>query len=152
MSFSIDLLGEVLERFDEEGFLGEIEINGYKENFFSPVRFWSRMDYLKSWKKSLDQGLRDRAHAALATSMYDPNSCNFIFCWVIYIEEERAYIQNHVLFLDELSVPFVPEDINMHISKREEINEDGMKISQWSVDVSSIEEFSEILGRWISEE
>ncbi|MBD9383653.1 hypothetical protein IB257_20330 [Achromobacter sp. ACM03] len=151
MSFSMDLSHEVLTRFDEEGLLGEIEINGYKENFFSPVRFWSRMDYLKSWKKSLDQGLQSHGHAALATSMYDPNSSNFVFCWVIYIESEQAYIQNHVIFLNELSVPFVPEDINLHIYPREEISEDGMKISQWSVDTASVAQFSEMLGKWISE-
>jgi len=151
MSFSMKLFEEILERFDESGLYGEIEIDGYKEGFFSPVRFWSRMDYLKSWKKSLDQGLQNRGHAALATSMYDPNSCNFIFCWVIYIEGERAYLQNKILFLDELSVPFVPDDINTHISEREEIDEDGMKISQWSVDVSSIVEFSELLGKWVSD-
>lgn len=151
MSFSMNLSHEVLTRFDEAGLLGEIEINGYKENFFSPVRFWSRMDYLRSWKKSLDQRLRDRGHAALATSMYDPDSCNFVFCWVIYIEGEQAHIQNNALLLNELPVPFVPEDINLHVSARKEINDDGMKISQWNVDTASIAKFSEILGKWISE-
>ncbi|MBD9422373.1 hypothetical protein IB259_24205 [Achromobacter sp. ACM04] len=147
----MNLFEDVLERFDESVLCGEIEINGYKETFFAPVGFWFRIDYLKSWKKSLDQGLRDRSHAVLATSMRDPGSCNFVFCWVIYIEGERAYIQNHALFLNELPVPFIPGDINLHVSAREEINEDGRKISQWSVDVSSISEFSEILGRWIAD-
>lgn len=141
MSFSISLKDEVLRKFDGRVLCGEIEIDGYTESFFAPVDFWSKADYLESWKKSLAQGLRNRQHAVLMTSMHDPDICNFISYWVIYLEGKQAYIQNAVLFLEELHAPFVPDNINSYISKREEINEDGVEISQWKVDVSSVLDF-----------
>ncbi|WP_140419990.1 hypothetical protein [Achromobacter denitrificans] len=141
MSFGISLKGEVLKEFDETVLRGEVEIDGYKESFFAPVGYWSKDDYLRSWKQSLAEGLQNGRHSALLTSMRDPGVSNFLFYWVVFIEGEDAYIQNSVLFLDELSVPFVPDNVNIYIPERAEINEDGMIISQWKVGVSSIVDF-----------
>ncbi|WP_156124215.1 hypothetical protein [Achromobacter sp. RTa] len=140
MSFSISLKGEVLKEFDEAVLRGEVEIDGYKESFFAPVGYWSKDDYLRSWKQSLAEGLQNGRHSALLTSMWDPSVSNFLFYWVVFIEG-GAYIQNSVLFLDELSVPFVPDNVNIYIPERAEINADGMIISQWKVGVSSIVDF-----------
>ncbi|NGT12866.1 hypothetical protein [Achromobacter insolitus] len=147
MSFSISLNEKIVRRFDEPVLQGEIDLDGYKENFLAPVGFWSRADYLESWKKSLDHAIRDRGHAVLATSMRNPDICNFVFCWVVYMEKEQAYVQNRILFLDELTTPFVPSEINSYISERETVNEDGLEISEWRVDVSSVVSFFEALKK-----
>lgn len=141
MSFRITLGKEVLTEFDGPVLQGEIEIDGYTENFFVPTEYWSRNEYLSSWKKSLLQGLRGGGHAVLVTSMRDPEISNFIFCWIIFMEGEQAYIQNRVLFIEEMSKPFDPEKINSYVSRRTEINEDGLEISQWNVDKTSIVDF-----------
>lgn len=141
MSFSISLENEVLMKFDESVLCGEVEINGYTEKFFAPTEFWSKNDYLTSWKKSLEQGLQGGGHAVLATSMRNPETCNFIFYWVVYMEGVQAYIQNGVIFLEEYPHPFVPENINSYVSGREEVDEDGHVISQWKVDSISIVNF-----------
>jgi hypothetical protein len=141
VSFSINLENEVLMRFDEPVLRGEVEINGYTENFFSPIAFWSRKEYLNSWKESLRRGLREGGHAVLVTSMREPEASNFIFYWIVFIEGEQAYIQNRILFLDEISGSFDPDKINSYVSQRAEFNEDGLKISQWKVGVSSIVDF-----------
>lgn len=141
MSFRIDLKDGVFREFDEVVLHGEIEIDGYKESFFAPVGYWSREDYLRSWKQSLAEGLRDSGHAVLVTSMRDPSSCNFIFYWVIFLEGNEAYIQNGVFFLEELPAPFMPDKINSYIPTRKEINEDGREISQWKIGMFSIINF-----------
>jgi len=141
MSFSIGLSNEVIEEFDEPVLRGEIEINGYRESFFAPIDFWSKSDYLKSWKKSLIQGLENCGHAVLLTSMRDPNFCNFAFYWVIYIEGDDAYIQNGVFFMERLPSPFMTDEINSYVSEREEVDEDGFSISQWKVDKKSVVDF-----------
>ncbi|MNL40246.1 hypothetical protein D3C87_1625820 [compost metagenome] len=145
MSFGISLRKDVIKEFDESVLHGEVHIDGYVESFFAPVGFWSREDYLNSWKKSLEQGLREGGRAVLATSMRDPSVCNFIFYWVVYLEGHEAFIQNGVMFLDELPLLFVPEKINSYVSNRQEINEDGVTLSQWKVDLSSAVEFLERL-------
>lgn len=71
MSFGISLKGEVLKEFDETVLRGEVEIDGYKESFFAPVGYWSKDDYLRSWKQSLAEGLQNGRHSALLTSMRD---------------------------------------------------------------------------------
>ncbi len=141
MSFGIRLEDQVLTRFDESVLCGEIEINGYIEDFFAPTEFWSKEDYLRSWKKSLEQGLQGGGHAVLVTAMRNPEICNFIFYWVVYLEGEQAYIQNGVLFIEDIYKPFVPENINSYVSRREEIDEDGNVISQWKVDSVSVVDF-----------
>lgn len=146
MSFSIILGKDVLTEFDEPVLQGQIEIDGYTENFFTPTEYWSRNEYLSSWKKSLTQGLREGDHAVLVTSMRDPEVSNFIFCWIIFIEDGQAYIQNRILFLEEISEPFDPEKINSYVSRRVEFDEDGLEISQWNVDMSSIRDFLDELS------
>jgi len=146
MSFSITLGKEVLTEFDEPVLQGQIEIDGHTENFFAPTEYWSRNEYLSSWKKSLTQGLREGDHAVLVTSMRDPEVSNFIFYWIIFIEGGQAYVQNRILFLEEISEPFDPGKINSYVSRRAEFNEDGLEISQWKVDVSSIRDFLDELS------
>ncbi|QVQ28280.1 hypothetical protein [Achromobacter deleyi] len=141
MSFSIRLEGKVLREFDEWVLPGEVEIDGYTETFLAPAEFWSREDYLKSWKRSLAQGLQGGGRAVLLTSMRDPGVCNFLFYWVIFLEGDFAYIQNGVFFREELPGPFDPNGINGFVSDRQEINEDGVAISQWKVDLSSVIDF-----------
>lgn len=141
MSFSIALGEEVLTEFNEPVLKGEIEIDGYTESFFASTEYWSRNEYISSWKKSLKRGLREGDHAVLVTSMRDPEASNFIFYWVIFIEGEQAYIQNRILFLEEMSEPFDPEKISSYVSRRTEFNEDGLEISQWKTDMTSIVDF-----------
>ena len=35
------------------------------------------------------------------TSMYDPETANFLFTWVIYREGPALFVQNHMLFIDQ---------------------------------------------------
>ena len=141
MSFSISLGEDVLIEFNGPVLQGEIKIGGYVENFFVPTEYWSRKEYLNSWKNSLRQGLREGSHAVLLTSMRDPQVSDFIFYWVVFIEGDQAYIQNRILFFEEISQPFDPEKINSYVSRRAEFNEDGIEISQWMVGVASIVDF-----------
>jgi hypothetical protein len=72
--------------------------------------------------------------------MYDPNTANFIFWWVMYLIGDDVHIQNHVLFLDELERSFDENDLYSFIPERETQNEEGESVSEWVVGLSSIEE------------
>lgn len=73
--------------------------------------------------------------------MYDPITANFIYWWPIYRLDNTVYLQNHILFLSKLSVPFDPHDPFRFVPERELISETGEKISEWSVPIADLEGF-----------
>jgi len=141
MSFGIFLHCEISREFDQSVLLGKIKIDNYSEDFFASAEFWRREDYLESWKRSLAEGLQGGGRCALIASINDPVSSNFLFYWVIYLEGDVAYVQNGVLFINELPVTFDPSAINGYVPARAEVNEEGVAISQWNIDRKSVMDF-----------
>ncbi|TCV90927.1 hypothetical protein [Biostraticola tofi] len=128
-------------QIENEIFLpASIIIDDFQESMNIPLTYWNIVDYKKSWLRSLKEGLEKRNHAALAVSMYDPNLVNFVFVWVIYFESEIACVQNSIIFLEEYN-DFNPNKLNEYIDTRTTHDEDGMKISEWSTDFSSVVNF-----------
>ncbi|WP_409243323.1 toxin-immunity protein system imunity protein CdiI [Enterobacter cloacae] len=117
-----------------------IVINDYEEELHLPLSYWDIKDYKNSWLKSLGEGLSNKTHSALAVSMYEPEKTNFIFTWVLYLEDETVYVQNNVIFLEECH-GFSPENINKFIESRTTHDGDGMKISEWHTDLNSVLDF-----------
>ncbi len=117
-----------------------VVIDKFQEAMNIPLTYWNINDYKKSWVRSLEEGLISKSHAALAVSMYEPALANFVFAWVIYFEDEVAYIQNNVIFLEE-GKEFSPEKINEFIDEHTTHDEDGIKISEWKTDLKSIINF-----------
>lgn len=122
---------------DEMVLPASIIIDSFTEQVHIPLSYWNYEDYKQSWLKSLEEGIHSKKHSALAVSMYEPNYTNFVFVWVIYFSDECLFVQNSILFLDECP-DFAPENINNFIEPRTTHNEDGMKISEWKTDLSSI--------------
>lgn len=122
-----------------------IIIDDFQEKLNLPLTYWKLSDYKLSWLKSLEIGLANKNHAALAVSMYGPGKSNFIFVWVIYFEDEKAYLQNSVIFLDE-HTDFMPDKINEFIEPRTTRDDDGMKISEWCTDLNSVYSFYKSLN------
>lgn len=117
-----------------------IIIDEFSEMMNIPLSYWNINDYKDNWRCSLEEGLANKKHAALAVSMYEPANTNFIFTWVLYFSEDVVFVQNSILFLDECP-GFTPENINSFTEPRTTYNEDGMKISEWSTDLKSVISF-----------
>ncbi|WP_145577550.1 hypothetical protein [Yersinia alsatica] len=118
----------------------KIIIDEFEESLRLPLSYWSANDYKNFWIKSLEEGISSKKHAALAVSMYEPEQSNFIFTWVIYFENDKIFLQNNILFLNEIQ-GFMPDRINDFIDIRTTHNEDGRKISEWSTDFKSVIDF-----------
>ena len=123
-----------------------IIIDEFSEMMNIPLSYWSVNDYKVNWLSSLEEGLANKKHAALAVSMYEPNNANFIFTWVLYFLESNVFVQNIILFLDDCP-SFTPETINDFIEPRTTHNEEGMKISEWETDLKSVLDFYHSLKR-----
>jgi hypothetical protein len=77
----------------------------------------------------------------LMTSMTDPRNSNFLVCWPMYREGENVYIQNTIIFLDEIEGDFDPATPWSYVGPRQGIDEDGNKISEWITSFDSLREF-----------
>ena len=74
-----------------------------------PLGFWDESDYYRSWQQAFEVLSADpRSTSCLMTSMTDPSSSNFLVCWPMYREDENVYIQNAIIFPDEIEEPFDP--------------------------------------------
>lgn len=73
--------------------------------------------------------------------MYDPNTANYIFLWTLYVEKNIVYIQNQILFLQELNTPFDESCIYNFVSDRETMDEEGHQISEWAIQIDDLKKF-----------
>ncbi len=131
------------EEFESEGdsvLLGSLELNNSIENFQSSLSYWQREDYIFQWKEALDRILRGENKSAIVTTMYNPEKANFLFWWVIYLIKDEVYIQNHVLFLNELKEKFNENNIYKFVPSREVQNDEGEVISEWRLELSDIKQ------------
>jgi hypothetical protein len=138
--FSIRLSDNMFDSEGDSVSSGSIKIGNFEEAFQASLSYWDRSRYLSQWKEALNRLLSGERSSAIITTMYDPNTANFIFWWVMYLIGDDVHIQNHVLFLDELERSFDENDLYSFIPERETQNEEGESVSEWVVGLSSIEE------------
>jgi hypothetical protein len=123
--------------------VGEIQLGDYRESFHAVTGYWSTQDYEASWTAALRRLLAGGAVSCLVTSLTDPQEATFITAWPLYLnqETEEVYVQNQILFLDELPAPFAPDLPWESVDPRTTVDEDGRKISEWKITLTDIENF-----------
>jgi hypothetical protein len=121
---------------------GRIVIGDFAETFIAPLGFWDESDYCRSWRQAFEVlNANPRSTSCLMTSVTDPSSSNFLVCWPMYREDESVYIQNAIIFLDEIEGAFNPAAPWDYVGPRRGIDEDGNKISEWITSMDSLREF-----------
>ncbi len=142
--FSIELQEnqEAGERGGDSEVSGKIVIGDFTETFRVPLGFWREADYRRNWRQAFDVlDAAPHATSCLMTSMTDPSNSNFLSCWPMYREGDNVYIQNAIVFLDEVGKDFDPEEPWRAVGPRQSIDEDGNKISEWTTSMGSLREF-----------
>jgi len=140
-NFSIGFTG-----FDEQdplGAVGAIRLGEHREYFESVIGFWGAQDYMKIWDAGLRRLLRGASISCLATSVIQPSNAKFVEVSPLYREESDVYVQNCLLFLDQLADEFDPTAPWESVSPRSVVDEDGVRISEWLVSTADIGEFLE---------
>lgn len=121
---------------------GRIVIGDFTETFTVPLGFWDESDYRRSWRQAFEVLQADmNSTSCLMTAMTDPGNSNFLICWPMYREGKKVYIQNALIFLDEIEGGFDPEAPWDFVGPRHLIDEDGNKISEWVTSMDSLREF-----------
>ncbi|WP_078516759.1 hypothetical protein [Streptomyces sp. HGB0020] len=106
------------------------------------LTYWDVAMYRASWVRALS--FLERANDAtscLISSITDPEKSNFISCWPLYRAGEIVYVQNSIIFLEELAEDFVPAEPWRFVEPRSTIDEDGNEISEWQTTIGDVREF-----------
>jgi hypothetical protein len=118
--------------FDEGPLLiGEICFGDLDESFESSLHSWSREQYEASWREAIATVLRGEK-AALITEFSLPSENNRLWWWPLYPDGDTVYIQQHILFFQQLEHSFDPIKPFASLGKRKTHDEDGNKISEWT--------------------
>jgi hypothetical protein len=121
---------------------GRIVIGDFTETFTVPLGFWDESDYRRSWRQAFEVLNADpHSMSCMMTSVTDPGNSNFLVCWQVYREGEDVYIQNAIIFLDEIKEALDPAAPWGRVGPRRSIDEDGNKISEWATSMDSLRGF-----------
>lgn len=150
MSFSIAFLDRPLEYLDDDpsvpSAIGLLTIGDFREEFAASLYEWNKEDYESQWRDAIRTLLRGRNRAALIVSYTNPKVSSHLVWWPMYVVGETVFFQNHLLLFDQLTAPYSIENPYLSLRDRKTINEDGVCISEWSFELSEIENFGQSLG------
>ena len=129
--FEICVLTEQSENETAKIGCGQITIGSFREKFEIVFEYWSSKQYEQQWREAIERVINNRNTSCLVTSITDPASANSIFLWPMYPVDNMIAIQNHLLFMDDLSEPFDPSDPYRFVRPREILSDEGGRISEW---------------------
>ncbi|WP_435283654.1 hypothetical protein [Streptomyces koelreuteriae] len=124
------------------GAVGRITVRDFEESFPMDLTHWAVEDYQASWVRALRRLERgDGATSCLISSLTNPATSNFVFCWPLYRSADIIYVQSSIIFLEELDQAFVPDEPWRSVGPRATVDEDGNEISEWQTTADEVREF-----------
>ncbi|MFF4316886.1 hypothetical protein [Streptomyces sp. NPDC001507] len=126
---------------------GRIVVGDFTETFPVDLTFWDPEHYEKSWASALRRVEEANVTTScLVSSITDPKTANFVFCWPLYRIHDDIFVQNFLIILNDLDHAFDPENPWFSVGPREVVDEEGNNISEWRVDVATVRRFREVSG------
>ncbi|MEU6826736.1 hypothetical protein ABZ921_39550 [Streptomyces atriruber] len=122
--------------------VGRISVGDFSENFPMDLSYWSADDYRDSWVRALRRvDGQSEVDSCLVTSITDPATANFVFCWPVYRRGTDVYVQNSIIFLGELAEEFRPTEPWLSVEPHSTVDEDGNEISEWRTTIGEVRDF-----------
>jgi hypothetical protein len=140
--FNLKFISEArfsLER-NERIALGKVTLGNFAEGFESSLSFWSITDYQNQWIEAA-QRIFEFDRTAFITDLDNPQTVRFITWWKAWKIEERIFVQNQLLFLEQLSDAFDLSNPYKFIADRTTETNEGEKISMWEISLNDIKDF-----------
>lgn len=143
MKFSIELISDLVPNLEpgNKACMGLIRIGSFEEHFIASLTYWRADDYERHWKDAIFRIVKGHLTSCLITSMIDPENAKFIFWWPMYRVQDTVFIQNQILFFENLPHTFNENDPFSSIPERVTVNDEGQRLSEWTIPVKSLEEF-----------
>lgn len=125
--------------------VGELVLGEFKEAFHASLFQWNKTDYEAQWRSAI-KTLLEGSKSALIVHYVSPEFADNFEWWPMYRAEHVVYFQNQLPWYGQLRQPFSLENIFSFVGDRVTINEDGDRISEWSVKLSDVEDFARTLS------
>jgi hypothetical protein len=150
MPFSIAFLDEPLvypyEDIKTPGALGSLMMGDSNERFCSSLYRWSQRDYESQWRQAINVLLNESFKAALIVEYTGTDASSHLEWWPMYKVGDSVYLQNQLLFYNQLPQPFSLDRPFMYLRNRETTDQAGRPISEWLVRLSEVERFAANAG------
>jgi hypothetical protein len=148
MAFSITFQDEPLcYPYDDQSTpaaSGLLVFGEFQEGFLASLYQWRREDYERQWRQAIAT-LLHRKKSALITEYVSPQAASKLVWWPMYLVQDRVFLQNHLLFYNQLKEPFSIGNALSFVRDRETTGPEDEKISEWSVHLSEVEAFARTL-------
>ena len=147
--FDISISDEPIPGLDpgEIAVYGTIIIGDFREDFYSSRAIWTRQQYQQHWNAAISRIVAGEKRSALIVSYLEPRLSHSLEWWPLYREADNVYVQNQLLFFDQLSQPFCADRPWDSVRDRQTISSEGQKISKWTTNVDSLCEFLKKRGQ-----
>src|SRR3954452_19436956 len=110
MSFSIQFLDEPLSYPYEDrtspAARGVLVLGAAREYFLSSLYEWSKECYESQWRHAIKTLLLKNGKAALITTYGSSGHATHLEWWPMYVVEDAVFVQDQLLFYDQLTEPF----------------------------------------------
>lgn len=144
MAFSIEFTGDpILYPYEDESIpaaKGRLLLGGDVEGFIANLGEWSQAMYRSQWRQSLDSLLNGESKAVLITTYSDPSIASHLEWWALYVVGDKVYLQNQLLFYDDLRKPFSIEKAADCLVDRKLSGGDG-EVSEWAITLEDVRKF-----------
>jgi hypothetical protein len=118
-----------------------LTLQNYTEEEAADLTFWSTKDHENQWLTELNHLMASRDKGALIISIPDPANPFRVWTWTMWKKDDHVLFQNRLLFMLEGSRTFNPACVSEYIGEYQSHDEDGDRISEWTVPIAAIRNF-----------
>lgn len=139
--FNLELIPVVEEIDDASFYTGTITLDNLRENFLAAAWLWDSEKYKSQWQKAATSLVSGADRTAFVTSFVHPDADHNVV-WPAWRIGSLVYIQNRLLFRDQIHRVFDVDRIEEYIGDRQTVIEGGTSISEWTVSLSDIASYA----------
>jgi contact-dependent growth inhibition (CDI) system CdiI-like immunity protein len=142
MMFDLELLGSPEGEGDRLFIWGRIKLGHFQDEFQVPLYDWAPGDYVAQWLEAAGRLLAGEPAVVFLTHLMHPTAA-YHMGWPAWCEGDRVLVQERLFLAEQLGGPFDAERPEVHLGARQEISDEGLRISQWAVSLRDIAAFVE---------
>jgi hypothetical protein len=142
MMFDLELLGRPEGEGDRLFIWGRIKLGQFQDEFQVPLYDWAPGDYVAQWLDAAERLVAGAPAVVFLTHMMHPTAA-YHMGWPAWGDGDRVLVQERLFLAEQLGGPFDVEHPEVHLGPRQEISDEGLRISQWAVSLRDVAAFLE---------
>ena len=140
--FDLELLGLPEGEGDRLFIWGRIKLGHFQDEFQVPLFDWAPGDYAAQWIEAGERLVAGATAVVFLTHMMHPTAA-YHMGWPAWCEGDQVLVQERLFLAEQLGGPFDVEHPEVHLGPRQEISDEGLRISQLVVSLRDVAAFVE---------